>query len=81
MWPDRIRIVLGWPWGWNIPLDGIEEIKPARGLAAMVSWGVRFATSVKTTVRIRRIRGMDIIISPDDPAEFIASVRRAQGPR
>ena len=56
LWPDRIRIVFGWQLGWSIPLNGIEEIEPTPGVFALVSWRARFATSVKTTVRIRRTR-------------------------
>ena len=63
---------------WNIPLEEIGEIRPARGLGIMVFWGVSFITSVKNPVRIIRTRGMDIMISPEDPAEFIATVRSAQ---
>ena len=78
VWPDRLRIVLGWRLVWNIPLEEIGEIRPARGLGIMVFWGVSFITSVKNPVRIKRKRGVDILISPEDPAEFIATVRSAQ---
>ena len=77
LWPDRLRIVLGWRWGFNIPLDEIEEIQPARGVATLFASGAMFLTSVKTPVRVRRTKGMDITTSPDDPLEFIESTRRA----
>lgn len=78
LWTDRVRIVLGWHWGWNIPLDTIAEVQPAPGLAAFALWGARFAMSFSTAVRIRRSKGMDIVISPVAPLEFIEAVRRAQ---
>ena len=78
LWPDRVRIVLGWRWGLNIPLDTIAEVQPARGVATFVHWGAGFATSFKTAVRIRRTKGMTIVLSPDNPAQFIESVRSAQ---
>jgi hypothetical protein len=77
LWPDRVRIVLGWRWGLNIPLDTIAEVQPARGVATFVRWGAGFATSFKTAVRIRRTTGMTIVLSPDNPAQFIESVRTA----
>ena len=77
LWPDRIRIVLGWPWGFNVPLNTIAEVLPARGVAAWICWGAGFATSFKTPVQIRRTKGMTIVVSPSNPAEFIESVRKA----
>ncbi len=76
--PDRLRIVLGWKLVWNIPLGEIEEIRPTRGLGILVFWGVSFITSVKNPVRIKRTKGKEILISPDEPEVFIESVRRAQ---
>ncbi len=77
VWPDRVRIVLGWRWGMSIPLDTIAEVQPAGGVATFVHWGARFATSFKTAVRIRRTTGMTIVLSPDNPAQLIESVSRA----
>jgi len=74
--PDRLRIVLGWRLVWNIPLEAIEEIRLTRGLSLLCR--VSFLTSVKNPVRIKRTKGMDILISPDEPTVFIESVRRAQ---
>jgi hypothetical protein len=77
LWPDRIRIILGWPWGLNIPLNKIAEVRPAPGVASLARWGAGFATSFKTPVQIRRTKGMTIVVSPSNPAEFIESVRKA----
>ena len=61
----------------NIPVDTIAEVQPAEGVATFVRWGAMFATSFKTAVRIRRTTGMTIVLSPENPAQFIESVRRA----
>ncbi len=78
LWPDRIRIVLGWPWSLNIPLDTIAEVLPPPSVAAWIRWGAGFATSFKTPVQIRRTKGMTIVLSPDNPVGFVESVRMAQ---
>ena len=59
-------------------MEEIGEIHPTRGLGILVFCGVSFITSVESPVRIKRTKGMDILISPDEPAVFIESVRRAQ---
>ena len=78
VWPDRLRIVLGWKFAWTIPLEEIEEICPTRGLGILVFWGVSFITSVKNPVRIKRTKGMDVLISPDEPVVFIENVLGAR---
>ncbi len=77
LWPDRIRIILGWPWGLNISLNAIAEVRPAPGVASLITLGAAFATSFKTPVQIRRTKGMTIVLSPDNPVEFMESVRKA----
>ena len=77
LWPDRIRIVLGWSWGLSIPLSTITEVLPAPGVAPWIRLGAMFATSFKTPVRIKRTKGMTIVLSPDNPERFIESVRKA----
>ena len=77
LWPDRIRIVLGWRWGFNIPLNTIAEVLPAKGVAPWIGLGAGSATSFKTPVQIKRTKGMAIVLSPETPAEFIEGVRRA----
>ena len=77
LWPDRIRIALGWRWGLNIPLITIEEVMPAPGVAAWFRLGAMFATSFKTPVQIKRTKGMTIVLSPDNLEEFIGCVRKA----
>ena len=77
LWPDRVRTVLGSPWGLNVPLNTIAEVLPAPGVAPWIRLGAMFATSFKTPVRIKRTKGMTIVLSPDNPERFIESVRKA----
>jgi hypothetical protein len=77
LWPDRIRIVLGWPWGFNIPLGQVSEVLPARGWTPWFRLGVAFATSFKEPVQIRRTKGLPVLISPSDPTGFINGVNDA----
>ena len=77
LWPDRISIVLGWSWGFSIPLSTITEVLPAPGVAPWARLGAMFATSFKTPVQIRRTRGINIMISPNNQAEFMGSAGRA----
>lgn len=77
LWPDRIRIILGWPWGLNVPLNAIAEVRPAPGVAPWITLGAGFATSFKTPVQIRRTKGMTIVLSPNNPVEFMEGVRKA----
>jgi hypothetical protein len=77
LWPDHIRIVLGWRWDLNIPLNTIAEVLPAKGVAPWIGFRAMFATSFKTPVQIRRTKGMTIVLSPNNPVEFMEGVRKA----
>jgi len=74
LWPDRIRIVLGWPWRKSILLSGIKEVRPVKGLAPWIGLGAMFATSFRTPVQIKRTTGMSILLSPEDPKRFTEAV-------
>jgi hypothetical protein len=79
----KLRIVLGWPLGWDIPLSTIEEAHAASGIARWVYWGVRLATSSETAVEIVRKKGMNVIISPSNRETFLErlndALKAAQG--
>ncbi len=79
VWPDRVRIVLGGPFTFSVNLDSIEGVEAAPGVRAILPmrWGAIFATSFKTTVRLRRPKGVSYMISPRDPAGFSESVGAA----
>ncbi len=74
---DKLQIILGWPLSLNLHFNSIEEIQVARAWAAIASSGVRFSTSVKTPVIIKRSRGANYVISPDNRENFIAEATKA----
>lgn len=73
----KLRIVLGWPLGWDIPLSTIEEAHAAPGIARWIYWGVRLATSSGTEVEIVRNKGMNVIISPSNRETFLERLNSA----
>ena len=75
--PDRLRIVLGWRPGVNVPFDTVERVSAGRGIDALAFWGMRFAPSVKTPVRIHRTKGWEVVISPEDREAFIEKLEMA----
>jgi hypothetical protein len=77
VYSDKVRIVLGGPFAWNIPFSTIKEVRPASGVSAFAYNGVRFATSSKNVVEIRRSRGCNVVISPSNKDVFLEQVSRA----
>jgi hypothetical protein len=74
VWPDKVRVVLGWPVACNIPMATIAETRPASAVTSYVYWGFRFATRLKTAVEIRRSKGWNFVVSPNDRDEFMRVV-------
>ena len=77
IYSDKVRIVLGGPFAWNIPFSTIKEVRPASGVSAFAYSGVRFATSSKNVVEIRRSRGCNVVISPSNKEIFLEQASRA----
>jgi len=77
IYSDKVRIVLGGPFAWNIPFSTIEEVRPASGVSAFAYSGVRFATSSKNVVEIKRSRGCNVVISPANKEVFLEQASRA----
>lgn len=77
LYTTRLRIVMGWPLRWNIPLSTIAKVRPAPDYTRFLYWGVRLATSSKTLVEIVRRKHMNVILSPSDRGEFLAKLDRA----
>lgn len=67
---DKVKLVLG-AFSWSISLKSIEEVKKARGSKVFAYNGLRFATSAKTAVEIKRNKWPSVIISPSNPDLFI----------
>jgi hypothetical protein len=81
VYEDRLRIILGWPAILDIPFRDITEVRQATSDMAYVYWGMRFATSSKFVVEIRRNNGMNVIISPSRGEEFIEQLNQVRGNR
>ena len=77
VYSDKVRIVLGWPLAWNIPFSTIKEVRPGSGASAFVYNGVRFATSSRDVVEIRRSKGCNVVISPSNRDVFLQQVDMA----
>jgi hypothetical protein len=67
----KLRIILGWPFGWDIPLSTIREARAAPDSARWVYRGVRLAVSSGTVVEIVRKKGWNVIISPSNRETFL----------
>jgi hypothetical protein len=77
IYEDRFRIQLGWPAAVNISLRNIAEAKPGHPGDVWIYWGIRFGTSATNMVEIFRKKGMNIIITPENPKEFIDQLNQA----
>ena len=77
VYSDRMRIVLGGPFAWNIPFSTIREARAASGSKAFAYNGVRFATSSKGVVQITRSRGCSVVISLTNKDIFLEQLSRA----
>jgi len=72
-----LRIVLGSPFHFDIPFDGIREIRPASGSEALFYGGWRWATSSAGVVEIVRSKGLNVVISPSNRELFLEQANRA----
>ena len=75
---DKLRIVLGGPFSVSIALSNITEVKTVSGSKLTVYWGIKFATSASNVVEIVRKKGLNLIISPDNPDMFLEQFKQAQ---
>ncbi|APV43417.1 PH domain-containing protein [Dehalogenimonas formicexedens] len=74
---DRVRILLGSPIKYDIPLSTIKEARPAGGAEAWVYFGLRLATSGKGVIELIRRGGMDVVFSPRDRQTFLEQLELA----
>ena len=77
IYSDKVKIVLGGPFAWNIPFSTIKEIRSASGVSAFAYSGIRFATSSKNVVEIKRSRGCNVVISPANKEVFLEQASKA----
>jgi hypothetical protein len=74
---DRLRIQLGGPIAYNIPLKHIDEARHGASSDVWFYWGIRFGTSTANVVEIVRNRGMNTIITPTHFHEFLNQLNQA----
>jgi len=74
---DRLRIVLGRPFAFNIPFSAIRDVRSASGSKAFAYGGLRFATSSRSVVEIVRHKGLNLVISPANRDAFLEQLGRA----
>lgn len=73
---DKLRIIFGF-FSYSIPLKEIAEIRRAESWKAFAYRGLRFTTSIKNIVEIRKKKGINIVISPTNPELFIEFLSNA----
>ena len=75
---DKLKIKLGGPFAFSIPLSDITDVKSRTGAKAFFFRGIRYATSAKHTVEIIRSKGLDIVISPENDDMFLQQLNQAR---
>jgi hypothetical protein len=78
VYEDRLKIVLGWPFSINIPLNDIKQVRIADRDMASVYLGMRFITSSKNLVEIERIGGLSVLFSPSQSSTFVENLEQAR---
>ncbi len=77
IYQDRLRIVLGKPFAFNMSFSTIKEARPATGSVAFVYGGLRLATSLKSVVEIVRSKGLNVVMSPANRDAFLEQPTQA----
>jgi hypothetical protein len=77
LYDDKVRIVLGWPFGMDIRLSDVKEVRPSGASDNLAMRRLKFATSSRTATEIFRSNGWSVVISPSDREAFIRRVNEA----
>ena len=77
IYTDRLKIVLGGPFGMTILFKDIRSVTRVGGSNAFGSTGIRFATSNKYVVKIIRKGKMSVVISPSGGELFLEQLNQA----
>ncbi len=77
IYQDRVKIVLGGPFAITVPFHNIKDVRRTPGHNSLAYNGMRFATSMKFVVEIRRYKGMNVLISPYTGEVFLEQLRQA----
>jgi hypothetical protein len=72
---NKVKIVLGGPFSFNIPFDNLETARAPEG----VTCGINFATcfSSKNAVEIVKKKGLNVNITPGDRELFLENLDKA----
>lgn len=79
IYPDRLRVVLGGPFAFNIgfaEISAVEALPPARAFAIS---GLKFATDAGTALVVKRRGKLDVSLSPRDRDEFVRLIEETLG--
>jgi hypothetical protein len=77
VYPDRLKIVLGGPFGMTVLFKDIVSVSRVAGSTALGSSGVRLVTSSKYVVEIKRKGKMSVVISPGSGELFMEQLNQA----
>jgi len=77
LFDDKVRVVLGWPFGMDVRLSDVKEVRPSGGSDNLAMRRLKFATSSRTATEIVRRNGWAVVISPSDREAFIQRVNEA----
>jgi hypothetical protein len=79
IYPDRLRVILGGPFAFNIgfaEITAVEVLPPARAFAIS---GLKMATDAGTALIIKRRGKLDVSLSPRDRDEFLRVLEETMG--
>lgn len=60
-----------------LAFESVAEVRSASLVDTVAYWGLRFATSTKKPVEVRRSRGLNLNVSPADRRELIEKLTEA----
>jgi hypothetical protein len=80
IYEDRLRIKLGGPFAFNIPLKSIREARHGSSADILFYWGIKFGTSTSNVIEIIRSEGMNVIITPAHFTKFLTQLNQAVQP-
>ncbi len=77
LYDDKVRIVLGGPFGMDIRLSDVKEARPSSGSDSRAMRRLKFATSSRSATDIIRHSGWSVVISPSDREAFLERLNEA----
>lgn len=73
---EKLKVIFGF-FSYSIPLKEVAEVRKVESWKAFAYKGLRFTTSIKNIVEIRKKKGISIVISPTNPDLFIEFLKNA----